>query len=301
MSEPTPPPPGILRPGVRHLALLAHQDDELPYAGLLQRMPGVHVAFLTNGDGLHFELGMEPEPYADLRRAESSRALDEIGVGEPDISFLEFSELEFYAAFGAMSASSGTGPIPAVFERAYEAVAVVVDRVQPDVIWTMAWQGGNPEHDLVNLCARRAAKVLESARRVPVPLFEFPAYELLLLVMRFGPWYDGAQHEITLTDDELDAKKRMLGMYPTQTRVIDELRRAIKLRGLAERVRGRSFTFEDFARREVFGAVPAGRDPRRSTHRLPVLDYPLDDWKGQRIRFERTLGRIGAAWSPLLR
>lgn len=294
------PPAELFAPDQRHLVVLAHQDDELPYAGLLSRLPNVSVVFLTNGDGLHFELDMDPEPYAALRRAESTRALAEIGITGDAITWLEMSELTFYAAFGAMSESDEAGPVPAVFEEAAERIAEVFERVQPDAVWTMGWQGGNPEHDLTHLCVSRAVRALEDRRRRSLPFFEFPAYELLVVVMRFGPWYRGVRHEVRLTETELAAKQRMLDMYPTQERVITELRRAIRLAGYAKRLRGRSFTMEDFARREVFGVVPRTRDYRRSTHLSPLLDYPFDDWKGQRIRFERTLGRIGAAWEPLL-
>lgn len=296
-----PPPEGTFDASTRHLVLLAHQDDELPYAGLLSRMPNVRVAFLTNGDGLHYESNMEPEPYAALRHDESVSALAEIGIGEDRIAFLDWSELIFYAEFGAMSGSATEQPLSPVFEQAFEDIDRVVREHDPDVVWTLAWQGGNPEHDLVNLCATRAVRALERRRGRPVPLYEFPAYELLVVAMRFPWWYPGRQFAIELTDAEVAAKARMLDMYPTQARVIGELRRAIELAGMLQRLRGRSYTFEDFGRREVFGAVPADRDYTRSTHRVPLLDYPFDDWKGQRIRFERTLARLGREWTGHLR
>ncbi len=290
----------LFEPGKRHLVVLAHQDDELPYAGLLSRMDRPEVVFVTNGDGLHFELDMEPEPYAALRRAESVSALGRLGIGEDQIRFMDWSELTFYAEFGRMSALRRPAALDPMFDRLAGEIDGIVNEVEPDVVWTMAWQGGNPEHDLTHLCVSRAVAALQHKRGAGVPFLELPAYELLLIVMRFAPWYAGTQHEISLTEAELDAKKELLEMYPTQERVITELRRAIDVVGRLSRLRGRQYTFDDFGRREVFGAVPAARDCTKSTHISPRLDYPFDDWKGQRIRFERTLARIAAEWAPSL-
>lgn len=292
----TPMPAALFEPGTRHLVILAHQDDELPYAGLLQRMDDPAVIFTTNGDGLHFELDMEPEAYAALRRNESLTALRSLGIPGERIAFFDHSELTFYAAFGAMSQRPTGDALPSEFEALAAQVDQAVQDAQPDVVWTMAWQGGNPEHDLTHLCASRAVRRLRQSGK-DAHFFELPAYELMVLVMRFGRWYDGDEHAIALTDDELEAKRALLSMYPTQERVIRDLSRAIRAAGWVQRLRGRTFTFDDFARREVFGLVPSGRDYTRSTHRFPLLDYPGDDWKGQRIRFERTLARVGRVWA----
>lgn len=294
------PDPALFEAGVRHLVVLAHQDDELPYAGLLSRLPDAHVVFVTNGDGLHFELDMEPAPYARLRHEESRRALAAIGIGDERTTWLDGSELDYYAEFGRMSERADSGPLSPLFEETARRVAEVVERVQPDVVWTMAYQGGNPEHDLTHLCARRAARAHRERTGREVPLFEFPAYELMVVVMRFPPWYDGERFVLELDASELATKRAMFEMYPTQKRVIDELSRAVRAAGALQRLRGRRWTLDDFARFEHFGRVPEARDYTRSTHRTPLLDYPMDDWKGQRIRFERTLARIAREWKALL-
>ena len=48
----------------RPLFLLAHHDDEIPTAGLLQRLQGdKRVLWVTNSDGLYFESDKSPHDY----------------------------------------------------------------------------------------------------------------------------------------------------------------------------------------------------------------------------------------------
>ncbi len=298
----TPHPPKLFAPDQRHLVLLAHQDDELPYAGLLGRMlngpaDNFRVCFVTNGDGLAHESDMEPGPYADLRRQESTNALSRLGVSEAQTTWWEHSELSLYAEFGAMSdAADGSRPIFEEFETIASEIQSAVDEFRPTAIWTMAWQGGNPEHDLTHAAAVRAARSVSWNGEQDLPVFELPAYELFVVAMRFRPWVRRDKHRVYLTDAELAAKTDMLGMYPTQERVISELRRAAVVAGKLGRLIGRGFTLEEFAAVEEFAPVPADRDYTRTTHLAERFDYPGDDWQGKPIRFGRTLGRIGAAW-----
>lgn len=295
-------PPELFDPGQRHLVLLAHQDDELPYAGLLTRMrrgpaENFRVCFVTNGDGLAHESSMAPEPYADLRRQESATALARLGVNDEQTTWWEHSELSLYAEFGAMSDdSSGTRALFPEFEEIAAEIQSAVDEFKPDAIWTMAWQGGNPEHDLTHAAAVRAARAASADQEREIPVFELPAYELFVVAMRFRPWVRREKHRINLTASELAAKTDMLGMYPTQERVVSELRRAAVVAGKLGRLIGRGFTLEEFAAVEEFARVPADRDYTRSTHLTQRFDYPGDDWQGRPIIFSRTLARVGAAW-----
>ena len=298
-----PAPTWLFAADVRHLVVLAHQDDELPYAGLISRMnhsgaESLRVVFVTNGDGLAHESKMEPEPYAALREGESRQALAALGVAEEQISWLHHSELSLYAEFGAMSDdASGRRPFFDEFEQIATEIDEAMAAFRPHVVWTLAWQGGNPEHDLTHAAALRAFRRLtaesEGERHA---FFELPAYELRVVAMRFRPWADRVRHRITLSDDELATKTSMMEMYPTQARVIGELKGVTTVAGKLARLVGRGFTLEDFARIEEFAPVPDGRDYGRSTHLSERLDYPGDDWQGRRIVFGRTLGRVGRRW-----
>ena len=294
-------PPRVFEPETRHLVILAHQDDELPYTGLLARMnrgdcSTLHIVYVTNGDGLAHESEMEPEPYAELREAESRAALAALGIGDTQTTWFRHSELSLYAAFGAMSDdAAGTRPLFDEFETIAAEIEQTMARFAPDVVWTMAWQGGNPEHDLTHAAALRAH------RRLPEPdegrlFFELPAYELMVVAMRFRPWVRRRTHRIDLTPDELATKRSMMQMYPTQERVISELSRVATLAGKLGRLFRRGFTLDEFAAVEEFAPIPDGRDYTRTTHAHERLDYPGDDWQGRRIVFGRTLARIGRAW-----
>jgi hypothetical protein len=114
--------------------------------------------------------------------------------------------------------------------------------------------------------------------------------------MRFRPWVRRVRHRIELTDDELATKRTMMEMYPTQTRVISQLKRIATLAGKMGRLIGRGFTLDEFAKVEEFAPLPTGRDYTQSTHLLERFDYPGDDWQGRRIVFGRTLARVAQAW-----
>lgn len=293
-----PAPGWLFEPDVRHLVVLAHQDDELPYAGLISRMnsgpDSLRVVFVTNGDGLADESTMAPEPYAALREDESRRALDLLGVSEAQITWLRHSELSLYAEFGAMSDdTAGSRPFFAEFDQIAAEIADLTQEIRPDVVWTLAWQGGNPEHDLTHAAALRAFRFSAPAARA---FYELPAYELRVVAMRFRPWIGRVRHRISLSDAELATKTAMMEMYPTQQRIISELKGVTTVAGKLARLIGRGFTLEDFARVEEFAPVPEGRDYSRSTHLSERFDYPGDDWQGRPIVFGRTLGRIGQRW-----
>jgi LmbE family N-acetylglucosaminyl deacetylase len=240
---------------------------------------------------------MGPKPYANLRRLESTRALNRLAIGDQQTTWWEHSELSLYAEFGEMSDDvAGDRPIFPEFEEIAAEIQSVVDDFRPDAVWTMAWQGGNPEHDLTHAAVVRAVRSAAVTERREIPVFELPAYELFVVAMRFRPWVRRDKHRIYLTDAELAAKTDMLEMYPSQERVISELRRAAVVAGKLGRLIGRGFTLEEFAAVEEFAQVPTDRDYTRSTHLSARFDYPGDDWQGKPIVFGRTLARVGSAW-----
>ncbi|MGM0578640.1 MAG: PIG-L deacetylase family protein [Myxococcota bacterium] len=291
-----PHPPDLFAPGRRHLVLLAHHDDELPYAGLLSRMGAdVRVVWLTNSDGLAHEDGTAPEDYAEQRRLESLDAMSLLGVGEERLRVLGHSEYALYDLFARMGAGELGGRVPERFLDMADEVEDEVRRAEPDVVWTLAWQGGHPEHDLMHLYAARAVRRLARERGRQIPFYELPAYELIVVGLRFKPWSTRPIHAIDLTSAELEAKQRMLDCYPTQARVLGEFERLIGIYGLLARLRGRRVSFDGFAAREEFAPIPQRRDYTRSTHLLPILDYPGDDYRGLPIRSRHTLLPIAAA------
>ncbi|MFH2008315.1 MAG: hypothetical protein ABI333_17150 [bacterium] len=60
-----------LRRFTRPLCIVAHHDDEISIAGLLQRLAApCQIVWVTNSDGLYFESDLQPEAYGRLRMQE---------------------------------------------------------------------------------------------------------------------------------------------------------------------------------------------------------------------------------------
>ena len=286
-----PHPEDLFSADRRHLVVLAHQDDELPNAGIIARMGGnVRIVWLTNGDGLVHESTDTPERYGERRTDESIDACAHLGLDRDRLAFLGHSELRIYSLLAALSRRADAVDVPPLFPEIARQVFAEAMEFEPEVVWTMAYQGGHPEHDLAHLCAAKAA------RELSLPLYELPAYELTFLVpLRFPPWRREPYHEILLSEDEQAKQQAMFESYPTQERILNEFRTLITLYGRVSMLWGRRFAFEDYARRAVFGPVPADRDYRRSSHSVEALDYVFDSYEGTPIRFGRTLPRIAGA------
>jgi len=295
-----PPPQDLFAPDRRHLFVFAHQDDDLPYAGLLQRVPGsAEVLWVTNGDGLAPQARMSPQSYAEMREAEAVAAMGELGYGRDQLHFLRHSELTFYQLFAELEDAGPAGAVPGELRRQVtELMGSVMDAVEAqvaraDVVWTLAWQGGHPEHDLTHYAAAQAVRRVSRQRGRAIPCFELPAYELLILVpLRFPPWRRGVSHEIRLTARELQRKEAAFDAYPSQARITSAFRRLLQLYGVLSAFRGRPFGFRDFASREQFGPVPMNRDYTRSPHRWQALDYLFEDYEGKPISFHGSVAKI---------
>ena len=109
-------PSDLFAEGRRHLVILAHHDDELPYAGLIKRMgPEVRILWLTNSDGLAHESSMSPEDYAKARYQESLDALAHLEVREEQVLSLWHSEYALYELFSEMVRGEHGGAVPGRF------------------------------------------------------------------------------------------------------------------------------------------------------------------------------------------
>lgn len=295
MPRPVPHPADLFAPERRHVFVFAHQDDELPYAGILQRAErgaGLRAVWVTNGDGLAPEAGEPLDTYAEKRRAESVAALAAIGVGEDALTFLGHSEIDFYAAMAAASEGDRDG-VEALWSLLAPAAAQVREAVRaaaPDVVWTLAYQGGHPEHDLTHLCAFHAARALERETGRRPLVFELPAYELTILVpLRFKPWLGGSEHEIWLSDEELAAKGRVLASFPSQVALFAKFERLLRLYTRLQAPFARRDGAAAWLSRETFRPVPPDFDHTRSPHWLERLNYPLEDYEGRPIRWDRAI------------
>jgi len=288
------PNPDHLDPDRKHAYVFAHQDDELGSGGTIARTAWKHGNFLwvTNGDGLAPMEGVDPQAYSAVRMAEAKLSAGHCGIPPERISDLEVSEIEWYRSFSHVAEGGVRREDALKFSRdVYDRVHSWLEQTEPDVVWTGAWQCQHPEHDLTHFFVAHALKDLRRKWRRPVPLYEFPEYEFVILVpLRFKPWHKGVVHRVRLTDADVANKMLLYAAYPSQAALFDKFERVIRRLGLAAGLVGRSFSIEEFMRHEEFGPVPEDRDFRADRHLHPFLDYMLDDFEGIPISF-RTMIR----------
>ena len=164
---------------------------------------------------------------------------------------------------------------------------------EPDIVWSAAWQGQHPEHDLVHFFAHTAVRRLRRETGKPVPMYEFPEYEFVILVpLRFKPWRNGVVHRVRLTDEDMASKMQVLTAYESQDKLFAQFESVIGVLGTVSALTGKGFDSVEYLRVEEFAPVPEDRDYTAKPHILPALDYMLDEHKGVRIRFQSMIKPI---------
>jgi len=272
----------------RPLLFLAHQDDELGCTGILQRLKDrIRVVFMTNGDGLAPAVDEDPVRYSGMRNEEAVQSLKAAGIAEEQIRFLGFSEIEIYRNMAKLKqAPLRLSEVIAFFEPIRRSIAEAVYEVRPDAVFTVAYQGGHPEHDLVHYFAALALRSLEQDVETRIPLYHFPEYELtILLPMRFRPWYPGEKQWVELTEEEADTKFRMTDCYVSQRSLVKSFRRVVGLLTLPQRILAKEDPVDRFFSREQICRVTADFDYRQPPYRLDFLNYMFDDFQGVPISF----------------
>ncbi len=145
----------------RVLVLVAHADDEcVGYGALLQKMREAVVVIATDGaprDEFFWGRYGSRERYAAVRREEARRAAQVVGIRELVLLAEEDVRLEDQRLFLNLAA-------------AYELVAKVAERVRPEAIATLAYEGGHPDHDCCSLLGARLGA------RLGVPVWETAVY-----------------------------------------------------------------------------------------------------------------------------
>jgi len=145
----------------RVMVLVAHADDEsVGYGALLQRMREAVVVIATDGaprDSYFWERFGSRDSYAAVRRDEARRAMQVAGVRELVLLAEEDSRLEDQRLFLNLAA-------------AYGRLEKLVERVRPEAIATLAYEGGHPDHDSCSLLGARLGE------RFALPVWEAPLY-----------------------------------------------------------------------------------------------------------------------------
>ncbi len=145
----------------RVLVLVAHADDEsVGYGALLQQMREAVVVIATDcapRDPYFWQRFGSREAYAALRREEARQAMQVAGVRELVLLAEEDARLEDQRLFLNLAV-------------AYERLASLVERVKPEAIASLAYEGGHPDHDSCSLLGARLGE------RFTLPVWEAPLY-----------------------------------------------------------------------------------------------------------------------------
>ncbi len=179
------------------VVVVAHPDDETIGCGAqLARFEAAVLVMVTDGAPAKV-----PAPFAtreDYRatRAAELRAALELAGGAVELVSLGIAD---------QAAAFNIGPIA-------DAVAEVVQRVQPSAILTHAYEGGHSDHDAVALAVHLAGGA---------PIIEMPYYRRegeAMVTGRFLP--GGAETVVRLTPAEVELKHRMLAAHRSQAAML---------------------------------------------------------------------------------
>ncbi|MET0391158.1 MAG: PIG-L family deacetylase [Polyangiales bacterium] len=202
----------------RLLVLAAHPDDEtVGAASLLLDLPRCVVVHLT--DGAPFDKRLWPSgllgdrrAYAHVRRAEALSALAEAKL-------LPESIMSFACADQATSQHLVT------LTRGF---SQLLERLDPQLIVTHAYEGGHPDHDAAAFIAAHALRLRHKQGRSLPALFEMTSYHsapadpganITLPALETGRFLRRDECEVwtrTLDDEQRARKRKMLACYESQ-------------------------------------------------------------------------------------
>lgn len=284
----------------RPLTVVAHQDDELTFSGILSRCaPRMHIFWLTNGDGLYYEANKSPEEYAEIRMAEAINSAAAVGIPAKHTSCLGFSEVEIYQRF--MYVTNNQEAIIWVkpfFRNIIDKLRESIFAYRPQAVFTCAFQGGNPEHDLTHYFTRLAIDEYERETGEVVPFIHVPMYEYIILVaLRFNPFYRGLRWRYKLNDQERENKQRQLEAYPSQSELFGKFRQVVKVIGLLGVItRGRPYSVDEYFGLEEWGPVPEDWNYEQNPHRFDRANYIGDHFGQVPMTFNKSVLPIIAAF-----
>jgi LmbE family N-acetylglucosaminyl deacetylase len=198
------------------LIISAHPDDEIIGAGaLVARLKESGPVFVEVTDGAPRDmedarrLGFKTwQDYARARREELLLALHAAGIASPNLIELGIPDKE--AVFNLVKIANK--------------IASIIRELRPEVVLTMPYEGGHPDHDSTCFAVHAAARILALDLIESPPIAEFTSYYA-------GP--GGGMHfdflkkitpykvEMTLMEEEIRLKKKMAECFSSQKSVLD--------------------------------------------------------------------------------
>lgn len=133
------------------LFVFAHQDDEVAYLCLMKRLveSGREVKVIWVTDGAY-------SVPAEVRRRESMKTMKMLGVGEEELEFWEYPD----------------GRSIRFARDIVHRLAESMQGIEPSEVYTVAFEGGHPDHDFTHFAAVTAAR----RRDGPPAVYEAPLY-----------------------------------------------------------------------------------------------------------------------------
>jgi N-acetylglucosamine malate deacetylase 2 len=190
----------------RTLVIVAHPDDEAVTCGaLMQRMREPHVLFCTDGaplDPFFWKAHGSREAYREIREKEARIANGQIGV----------SRVEFLRTPRTREGITDQQLFQHLPDAA-DGVRQVIERVRPEALLTLAYEGGHPDHDSCNFLTT------VMAREYSLLAWEMPVYNLFHKGQRaFQTFMPAPEAAVTLhpTPEEIARKRCMLESYVSQ-------------------------------------------------------------------------------------
>lgn len=200
--------PDRINPDLRSLVISAHPDDEVIGAGIqIRRLRNTKISFLEVTDGAPrdmedatregFSTWME---YSRARKKELECALERAGIRRPGIIWLDYPDKEACQNLIAIT----------------KKIMNCVKELRPEVIFTLPYEGGHPDHDSTAFCVHAGLKIMPANLR-PF-LIEYCSYSAGNGAFRhdFLPVLDDNTVTVPLGSEETALKKKMVECFKTQ-------------------------------------------------------------------------------------
>jgi LmbE family N-acetylglucosaminyl deacetylase len=184
----------------RNILILApHPDDEVVacHAAIAHASTTgakIFIYFLTNGVVARellwpWQQSKHPQRIK-VRRHEAEQTVAQLGCTNAGFADRPTRSLRYY-----------------MLDLQYE-IAALIERHQIDQLWTLAYEGGHPDHDCANAVASRW--------RDKISVLEFSAYNNAGKAGQNFPQLQGNENIITLNTQERAAKQAALALYHSE-------------------------------------------------------------------------------------
>lgn len=196
--------------GAKVLVVVAHPDDETVGAGALYRyLQNAVFAHVTDGaprnlvDAIAHGFTSAGD-YAAARAKELRAALRVAGIPEQNLYQLGVPDQEATKRLVDITLW----------------VKDIIEKLRPETVLTLSYEGGHPDHDAVAFSTHAAAALLRKEGSQAPPTIEFPLYHAggdgRMMRSDFIPMEDVEPITFILTEEERRLKRGMFERFETQ-------------------------------------------------------------------------------------